>query len=113
MGGASSGDSVLEGVGCLYPPLCREGFFSESGLPVFSILGNLACIRPSIAYHLCDTGAYRAHRSLLRVEERTPRVWGSPILSRGSVGVIRGLLGALGESNRPYRAVRIFILTMS
>src|SRR5215207_8692287 len=31
---------VLEGYRCLYSPRIREGFFSETGLPVYGLLGN-------------------------------------------------------------------------
>jgi hypothetical protein len=31
---------VLEGYRCLYSPRIREGFFSETGLPTNTILGN-------------------------------------------------------------------------
>src|SRR5829696_8212645 len=33
-----SGQSIE--VGCLYSPSCREEVFSETGLPVYGILGN-------------------------------------------------------------------------
>ena len=76
---------------------------SETGLPVYGLLGNphsYARIIHTLAY-LCGSGAYTdALPSISRRRAHTVCL-GSPTLSRGSAGALRSLLVALGESNRP------------